>query len=105
MLSMPNGVDAVTVQRAAREFASAGIATRAAVGEAFDQFRTHLPEHEMAAMTEKEFAALVQLALDSPAVVVARAVMRHWRDDGNWPDWDTSEVKSIEAISVPFGGV
>lgn len=69
-----------------------GVTTRAVVGEAFDQFRTQLPEHQMAAMTEKEFAALVQLALNSPAVVLARAVMRHWQDDGKWPDWDKEVI-------------
>lgn len=74
-------IDAVTDEEG-------GVATRAVVGEAFDRFRTTLPESEMAGITEKEFAALVQLALDSPAVVLARAVMRHWRRDGEWPDWD-----------------
>ncbi len=54
-----------------------GVAMRLAVGEAFDQFRTELPEHQMASMTKREFTALVQLALYSPAVVLARAVMRH----------------------------
>lgn len=62
--------------------------TLSVVGAAFDAFLARVPKDGMAEITKPELHALVDLSLSSPAVVLARAVMRHWRDSEMPLDWD-----------------
>ncbi|MBQ1761466.1 MAG: hypothetical protein IIZ92_01020 [Aquincola sp.] len=58
------------------------------VGAAFDAFLSRVPKDRLTEITKAELHALVKLSLSSPAVVLARAVMRHWHD-GEMPlNWD-----------------
>lgn len=62
--------------------------TPSLVGAAFDRFIAGVPKDRMGEITRAELNALVELSLNSPAVVLARAVMRHWRDEDGDLDWD-----------------
>lgn len=62
--------------------------TQSVVGAAFDGFIAGVPKGRMVEITRAELNALVDLSLSSPAVVLARAVMRHWRDTENNLNWD-----------------
>lgn len=73
-------VDAIAHEEGASMLTSAA--------QAFDKFRAHSPPSAMSEITEKELAALAQLALDSPAVALARAALRHWEAGGPLIDWD-----------------
>lgn len=66
--------------------------THSAVGAAFDGFVARVPKDRMAEITRAELHALIDLSLSSPAVVLARAVMRHWRDGTTNLDWDQKPV-------------
>ncbi|WP_297846566.1 hypothetical protein [Pseudomonas sp.] len=68
--------------------AEGGKSTQNAVGEAFDHFSAGVPKGRMVEITRAELNALVDLSLSSPAVVLARAVMRHWRDGNHDLNWD-----------------
>jgi len=65
-----------------------GASMRTSAAQAFDKFRSHSSPSTMSEITEKELAALAQLALDSPSVVLARAALRHWEAGGPPIDWD-----------------
>lgn len=62
--------------------------TQSVVSAAFDGFIAGVPKGRMSEITRAELNALVDLSLSSPAVVLARAVMRHWRDAGSYLNWD-----------------
>lgn len=62
--------------------------THSVVGAAFDGFIAGVPRGRMGEITRAELNALVDVSLSSPAVVLARAVMRHWRDADGDLDWD-----------------
>ncbi|NKA89324.1 hypothetical protein GO305_02943 [Ralstonia solanacearum] len=62
--------------------------TPSVVGAAFDGFISSVPKDRRGEITRAELNALVDLSLNSPAVVLARAVMRHWRDEESDLDWD-----------------
>jgi hypothetical protein len=66
--------------------------THGVVGAAFDGFGDRVPTGGLADITHKELHALIDLALSSPAVVLARAIMRHWRDGTANLDWDQKLV-------------
>jgi hypothetical protein len=78
--------------------------TPSVVGAAFDGFISSVPQERRGEITRAELNALVDLSLSSPAVVLARAVMRHWRDKEGDLDWDqpisTDERKRADKRSL-----
>lgn len=82
-----------------------GKSTVKVVAAAFDGFQARVPKDRMAEITRAELHALIDLSLSSPAVVLARAVMRHWRDGTTNLDWDqkprVEEGKRKEKLKPP----
>lgn len=60
------------------------------VEKTFARLAGTMPKDRFNEITRTELDALVDLSLSSPAVVLARAVMRHWRDKDGDLNWDKS---------------
>lgn len=94
-------IDAIVADRGKKK------SNTTAIGAAFNGFMTRVPKGRMGEITRAELKALTDLALSSPAVVLARAVMRHWRDGAAAIDWDqrfsdeTGKRKEKLAPSTP----